>query len=262
MPSAKHEFMATWKGAEFNFGNHVAINITSKSPQDHHTIKRCAASRPPTSICGPASATAAVFEAGLSMSSAAPSLPLPRFLGAVALAAAVVCILLRRRRRRWDPRSPLCGRPEWTMTRALRRGASYAQSAVMGSLAAPMTTQVGGHMPSAGSGAGMLAVGDRDRKGLGGLGGVVLKPVQSGERGAREVSFYEAMGAPGALWRGRPVGAATRAEFAGLRRFLCGYHGVVALGEADGTERRYIVLDDCTAGMARPCARDVGAGRG
>mmetsp|Transcript_3414 Transcript_3414/g.11836 ORF Transcript_3414/g.11836 Transcript_3414/m.11836 type:complete len:197 (+) Transcript_3414:121-711(+) len=196
------------------------------------------------------------------MSSAAPSLPLPRFLGAVALAAAVVCILLRRRRRRWDPRSPLCGRPEWTMTRALRRGASYAQSAVMGSLAAPMTTQVGGHMPSAGSGAGMLAVGDRDRKGFGGLGGVVLKPVQSGERGAREVSFYEAMGAPGALWRGRPVGAATRAEFAGLRRFLCGYHGVVALGEADGTERRYIVLDDCTAGMARPCARDVGAGRG
>ena len=179
------------------------------------------------------------------------------FLGAVAYG-----LYARWARRRFDPSAPLCGRPEWTMTRALRRGASYAQSAVMGSLAAPMTTQVGGHMPSAGGGAGMLAVGDRDRKGLGGLGGVVLKPVQSGERGAREVSFYEAMGAPGALWRGRPVGAATRAEFAGLRRFLCGYHGVVALGEADGTERRYIVLDDCTAGMARPCARDVGAGTG
>ncbi|KAH8074192.1 helicase [Aureococcus anophagefferens] len=63
----------------------------------------------------------------------------------------------------------------------------------MGSLAAPMTTQVGGHMPSAGSGAGMLAVGDRDRKGFGGLGGVVLKPVQSGERGAREGSRVGSM---------------------------------------------------------------------
>ena len=166
----------------------------------------------------------------------------------------------------FDPSAPLCGRPEWTMTRALRRGASYAQSAVMGSLAAPMTTQVGGHMPSAGSGAGMLAVGDRDRKGLGGLGGVVLKPVQSGERGAREVSFYEAMGAPGALWRGRPVGAATRAEFAGLRRFLCGYHGVVALGEADGTDVG--VGDGCDDGKAvgvmvgADVGVDVGAGLG
>ena len=63
------------------------------------------------------------------------------FLGAVAYG-----LYARWARRRFDPSAPLCGRPEWTMTRALRRGATYAQDAVLGRLAAPMMTHAAAPM--------------------------------------------------------------------------------------------------------------------
>lgn len=64
----------------------------------------------------------------------------------------------------------------------------------------------------------------------------VLKPVQSGSRGLREVSFYEFV-------RSRPAPR--------LAPFLCRYRGVY---------RSFIVLDDLTAGLSHPCALDVKIG--
>ena len=54
--------------------------------------------------------------------------------------------------------------------------------------------------------------------------------MQSGARGVREVALYEHA----------PVT---------LRPFLCEYHGVLAVGKP-----QYVVIDDITRGMRRPCA--------
>ena len=43
------------------------------------------------------------------------------------LVVGVALALGRSRHEAVDPSAPLCGRPEWTMTRALRRGAAYAR---------------------------------------------------------------------------------------------------------------------------------------
>ena len=44
-----------------------------------------------------------------------------------------------------------------------------------------------------------------------------------------------------------------------LQPFLCDYHGVIVLG-TNACEQHYLVLDDCTNDMARPCALDIKLG--
>jgi len=65
-------------------------------------------------------------------------------------------------------------------------------------------------------------------------------------RGIREVTFYEQC-----LHRGDGVEQ--------LQPFLCDYHGVIVLG-TNACEQHYLVLDDCTNDMARPCALDIKLG--
>ena len=89
-----------------------------------------------------------------------------------------------------------------------------------------------------------------------------LKPVQSGERGAREISFYEFMLTASAVVHGS---AEIRDNVArrwrdGLQPFLCDYHGVIVLGANRASEQRYLVLDDCTNEMRRPSALDIKLG--
>jgi len=139
------------------------------------------------------------------------------------------------------------------MSRALRRGASYVQNTMLRCLVSPMATQIGGHKPG-GINEGMLALDSEPTADH--LDGLVLKPVQTGQRGAREVSLYEAMTQGDAYWLRMPITTTTRKNFAGLVPFLCNYHGVVALGP----QMRHIVLADCTDHMSRPCVLDVKLG--
>lgn len=169
------------------------------------------------------------------------------------------------------PSMPLSWRPGWTMSRALCRGGAHVRYLVWWSscirVASPMATQVGGHKPTDRT-AGMLSLGtatvsgdvmsttDKRR-----LADMVLKPVQSGERGVREISFYDAMTRCDAFWRGTPISSCKRESFAGLAPFLCGYHGVTTLDVSETSDKqRYIMLDDCTAHMMRPCVLDVKLG--
>lgn len=69
--------------------------------------------------------------------------------------------------------------------------------------------------------------------------GLVLKPVQPGTRGVREVAFYE-------------YASTQKPPFS---QFLCGYHGVA---EYEG--RLYLALDDCRSDFKRPCTVDVKIG--
>ena len=89
-----------------------------------------------------------------------------------------------------------------------------------------------------------------------------LKPVQSGERGAREISFYEFMLTPSAVVHGSAEirDNVERRWRDGLQPFLCDYHGVIVLGANRASEQRYLVLDDCTNEMRRPSALDIKLG--
>lgn len=141
------------------------------------------------------------------------------------------------------------GNSRWAMGSALRRGSTHVQSTILRCLISPMKHQIGGHKPGD-SNEGMLSL-DKPRDWL---CGVVLKPLQTGARGAREVSFYEATSQRDAL---RSIVSGTnRGSFAGLTPFLCDYYGVVGFGPT----QRYVMLDDCTSHMRRPCALDIKLG--
>ncbi len=114
------------------------------------------------------------------------------------------------------------------MAMAMTRGKLFTESNGGLGMVARMAMQVGGH-------SGMLTIGR-----------YCLKPVQSGNRGIREVTFYEQC-----LHRGDGVEQ--------LQPFLCDYHGVIVLG-TNACEQHYLVLDDCTNDMARPCALDIKLG--
>lgn len=122
--------------------------------------------------------------------------------------------------------------PRWlddgAMAMAMTRGKLFTESNGGLGMVARMAMQVGGH-------SGMLTIGR-----------YCLKPVQSGNRGIREVTFYEQC-----LHRGDGVEQ--------LQPFLCDYHGVIVLG-TNACEQHYLVLDDCTNDMARPCALDIKLG--
>merc|ERR1712003_458191 len=87
-----------------------------------------------------------------------------------------------------------------------------------------------------------------------------MGPVQSGDRGIREVSFYEGVTASTAQWLGMRIAGERHRTFARLGPFLCDYHGVVALKPQNVDLHCYILLDDCTHDMQRPCALDIKLG--
>lgn len=159
-----------------------------------------------------------------------------------------------------NPPSALFRRLDWT-ARALRRGADNVKDAVLCHLVSPMMTQVGGHRPLD-KRTGMLSLWINLKRSataytlpqgevnFASMDGVILKPLQSGERGIREVSFYEAMANRDSFGH----------SFAGLKPFLCGYHGIITLTTASKVEQHYIMLDDCTAHMKCPCVLDMKLG--
>ncbi|KAJ8605957.1 hypothetical protein CTAYLR_010655 [Chrysophaeum taylorii] len=121
----------------------------------------------------------------------------------------------RRRRRR----APLCF-GFWG--RASRRGERFAAEVLLRNAMVPLEGQLGGLAHADHSG--FMAVPEAH---------VVLKPLQSGSRGAREVSFYE-----------YSIGRS-------ISEFTPGYRGICG-------ER--IILDDVARGMDRPCTLDVKIG--
>ena len=126
--------------------------------------------------------------------------------------------------------------------------------------------QVGGHLASEGK-KGMLLL----------AAAYLLKPVQSGKRRQREVSFYEEIEDLKSH-----SGAATTALLCGLDCFLPVYHGAVRLGanceieytpqgdiyeqksmhrELPSEEAVYLVFSDATADMKLPCVMDIKLGQ-
>ena len=82
-------------------------------------------------------------------------------------------------------------------------------------------------------------------------GGVVLKPLQAGDRGAREVALYQLLRSQGSA---APLGPPLTAA----------YHGVRERGGAGGAApapTRYLALENALAGMAAPCVADFKVGR-
>lgn len=134
-------------------------------------------------------------------------------------------------RRRKD--APLCwGR---FMRRAERLGRDFVVRDMLGMITEPMCGQLGGlgHVETANGG--FLRFPAPSRL-------FVLKPVQSGSRGEREVAFYEYVRAH---------------KVPGLESFVCPYYGVVRpipRGQA------YILLHDLTTSMLKPCVLDVKLG--
>lgn len=115
------------------------------------------------------------------------------------------------------------------MRRARALGKRFLEQELLRSVMSPLPGQLGG-LAHAETATMMIVPGHR-------WGRFVLKPVQPGTRGLREVAFYEY--------------ASNKPK---LNAFLCAYHGVVK------PDRSYIVLDDVTAGMARPCTLDLKLG--
>eukprot|EP01136_Pigoraptor_vietnamica_P044240 Opistho-1_new@20736 len=98
--------------------------------------------------------------------------------------------------------------------------------------------QVGGHKAEEGKGKSLLVA-----------DGLVLKPLQSKGRGAKEREFYE------------EVLASKSEELSSLRKFLPRFHGVSLLTAADGAVTEYIRLEDISCRFARPSVLDVKMGR-
>mmetsp|Transcript_11887 Transcript_11887/g.35729 ORF Transcript_11887/g.35729 Transcript_11887/m.35729 type:complete len:333 (+) Transcript_11887:240-1238(+) len=148
---------------------------------------------------------------------------------------------------------------------ALCRGASYAQVKVLGNLVAPLTMQVGGHISKHNSTRHLDEISEtasthaKSGFSMSRSNGVVLKPAQSKERGLREICFYETMTHRNLLWPD-PTAVGRQEQFAGLKPFLCGYHGAVTLDIPCVDSQCYVVLDDCTNHMRRPCALDIKLG--
>eukprot|EP01137_Pigoraptor_chileana_P002076 Opistho-2@40447 len=101
------------------------------------------------------------------------------------------------------------------------------------------TNQVGGHKPEEGKGKGLLVA-----------DGVVLKPLQSKGRGAKERVFYEEV-----------CSSANSAAIAPLVRFLPRFHGVSHIAGDDGHVTEYIRLEDVSAKFRRPCVLDIKMGQ-
>lgn len=157
--------------------------------------------------------------------STAPTLLL--ILGVLACVLAHINALGRRKD------APLCR--VGFMRRAECLGRNFVAKDLLGMITERLCDQLGGlaHVETANGGFLRLPASGRC---------LVLKPVQSGSRGLREVAFYEYVRAQ---------------KVPGLKPFVCPYYGVVRpirRGQA------YILLSDITAGMVKPCVLDVKLG--
>lgn len=100
----------------------------------------------------------------------------------------------------------------------------------------PLETQIAGH----GSGeSGMLEH----------ESGFVLKPVQAPPRGLREVKFYQ------------NLYNSARDEDARMRSFAPKYYGTVNIKMANGDCSEFIVLENVTFGLGKPCVMDIKIGK-
>jgi len=77
----------------------------------------------------------------------------------------------------------------------------------------------------------------------------VLKPVQNPPRGLREVAFYEKISTPNGP------------ELEQWRDLTPHFHGLETVTKEDGTTSQYLMLENLTGGMTRPCVMDIKVGK-
>lgn len=77
----------------------------------------------------------------------------------------------------------------------------------------------------------------------------VLKPVQNPPRGPREVAFYE------------KISTSNDPELEQWRDHAPHFHGLETVTKEDGTTAQYLILENLTGGMTRPCVMDIKVGK-
>ena len=78
--------------------------------------------------------------------------------------------------------------------------------------------------------------------------GYILKPVQKGPRGEREVAFYET------------ITSSTDKDVVAFNKFTPKFFGTKTRKDKDGEDNEFLAIENMTKGMAKACVMDVKVG--
>lgn len=79
--------------------------------------------------------------------------------------------------------------------------------------------------------------------------GVVLKPIQPPPRGLRELEFY------------KKISSSCEEEDVKIRDLTPKFYGVETIKMSDGIQGQYLVLENLTFGLGKPCVMDIKIGK-